>query len=375
MPDTVALPFSHDGRVVAVIELSEIGMAIDPVALDGLLDLTRMSLEPLARPLDEAAIEQRIEPRIAPSMDPSARFSADLSAELSAERSAESLAEPAAALPPPASAGARAVTMKDAQVLVVEDNVTQTEATARLLRRLGCRVTLASGMLAGLQALCETQFDLVLMDTAMPGVGAQEALAWLRGQPQGAFRFVSTSDTPVVAMAPQGLPGDVERFRELGFDDCLFKPLRHDALSAMLIRHLRARSPALDGGAGSGMPAASAGALDAAALDRLRELDPSGQNHLVERVLKAFQTSAARLLPQLQAAHAARDNANVRLVAHTLKSSSASIGALALSHLCAQLENAIRNEQADEIDGGVAAMTASLHATLESIRQMLEETT
>jgi HPt (histidine-containing phosphotransfer) domain-containing protein len=92
-------------------------------------------------------------------------------------------------------------------------------------------------------------------------------------------------------------------------------------------------------------------------------------------VLKAFQTSAARLLPQLQAAHAAHDTANVRLVAHTLKSSSASIGALTLSHLCAQLENAIRNEQTDEIAGGVAAMTASLHATLESIRQLLEETT
>jgi len=64
----------------------------------------------------------------------------------------------------------------------------------------------------------------------------------------------------------------------------------------------------------------------------------------------------------------------VRLVAHTLKSSSASIGALTLSQRCALLETSIRNEQWSEIDGGVAAMTDALNAALESIRQLLEET-
>ena len=49
--------------------------------------------------------------------------------------------------------------------------------------------------------------------------------------------------------------------------------------------------------------------LDAQALARLRELDPKGENKLVDRVLRAFETSALRLLPQLGTARAGGDRA------------------------------------------------------------------
>ena len=49
----------------------------------------------------------------------------------------------------------------------------------------------------------------------------------------------------------------------------------------------------------------------------------------LDRVLRAFETSVARLLPQLEAARTSGDRAGIRHVAHTLKSSSASIGKIA----------------------------------------------
>ena len=42
--------------------------------------------------------------------------------------------------------------------------------------------------------------------------------------------------------------------------------------------------------------------LDAEALRRLQELDPSGNSRLVERVLRAFTTSASDLREQLRGA-------------------------------------------------------------------------
>jgi len=66
--------------------------------------------------------------------------------------------------------------------------------------------------------------------------------------------------------------------------------------------------------------------LDEEALQRLRELDPGGRNHLLERVLRAFETSVLRLGPQLVAARQRNDMQGIRHVVHTLKSSSASIG-------------------------------------------------
>lgn len=113
--------------------------------------------------------------------------------------------------------------------------------------------------------------------------------------------------------------------------------------------------------------------LDAEALARLAALDPKGESRLIERVLKAFQTSAARLMPQLEAAQRGADRAAIRLVAHTLKSSSASIGALALSVLCARIENAIRLDPTAEIDADIVALREALDVALRAIERLLTE--
>lgn len=114
--------------------------------------------------------------------------------------------------------------------------------------------------------------------------------------------------------------------------------------------------------------------LDPEALARLTELDPKGENRLLERVLRAFQASAARLMPQLEAARLSGDPATVRLVAHTLKSSSASIGALELSQVCAQVEGLIRAESADDLEPLLHTMRAALDAALSAIQRLLDGT-
>lgn len=85
--------------------------------------------------------------------------------------------------------------------------------------------------------------------------------------------------------------------------------------------------------------------LDARTLGQLDQLDPTGANRLVPRVLTAYRDSLARLRGQIANARDADDLASARLAAHTLKSSSASVGALVLSALCAQAEQAVREGQ------------------------------
>ncbi len=82
--------------------------------------------------------------------------------------------------------------------------------------------------------------------------------------------------------------------------------------------------------------------LDAACMAELRALDPDGKAQLVKRVLATYQASLAKLVGQLQLARAEGAWDQVSRVAHTLKSSSASIGALALSGLCADIERLLR---------------------------------
>jgi HPt (histidine-containing phosphotransfer) domain-containing protein len=149
----------------------------------------------------------------------------------------------------------------------------------------------------------------------------------------------------------------------------------------MLNLHLRRlASPESSGGSTAGQAAPGAGGsdqapmtLDAEALARLAALDPTGESQLLERVLNAFQSSIARLMPQLDVARRSADRAAIRLVAHTLKSSSASIGALALSRLCAQVETAIRLDATGDLDADIDAMTEAIDAALRAIEQLLAE--
>jgi HPt (histidine-containing phosphotransfer) domain-containing protein len=133
-------------------------------------------------------------------------------------------------------------------------------------------------------------------------------------------------------------------------------PLRHSP-----------QAPAPDGASAVGASettARAAGGLDALldrpSLDRLRALDPSGASGLLPRVLGTYVASLDKLLAQLLEARASADAAGVRHVMHTLKSSSASVGALALSAQCAEIEQALRA-------GGEPEISAALLPRLDAM--------
>ena len=90
-----------------------------------------------------------------------------------------------------------------------------------------------------------------------------------------------------------------------------------------------------------------------------------------ERVVQAFEASTGRLMPQLDEAVAARHLPGVRHVVHTLKSSSASIGALKLSALCAEIEGMIRNDDVQALGERVAAMHVETALVRDSLRALL----
>ncbi len=113
--------------------------------------------------------------------------------------------------------------------------------------------------------------------------------------------------------------------------------------------------------------------LDPQALERLRELDPGGQSKLLSRVAQAFDTSVARLLPQMTTALEASDLAAIRHVAHTLKSSSASIGAVKLSQLCADIEAQSRDGRIEGLADAIAAFTTEVGAVQGALSLMLDQ--
>ena len=119
--------------------------------------------------------------------------------------------------------------------------------------------------------------------------------------------------------------------------------------------------------------AASKPVLDAACMAELRALDPDGKAQLVKRVLATYQASLAKLVAQLQLARGEGAWDQVSRVAHTLKSSSASIGALTLSSLCAEIERLLRAGDSNGAQPLIDAFQAEVLRVDGAVRQTLQQ--
>jgi len=231
-----------------------------------------------------------------------------------------------------------------ARVLLVEDNQVNQTVAQRMLEGLGCSVGLASNGLEALEKLARERFDLVLMDCQMPEMDGYTAVTELRGREKEA----GMAHVPVVALTANALAGDRERCLAAGMDDYISKPFRRDALAAVLARwscvpaehsedpHTEEHTMAPDT-----EPAVPA-AIDQRALDGIRSLANDTAPDLLDQVIQLYLSSATELLAQLRAGLQANDKDAVRVAAHTLKSSSANLGATAFADMCKQLEHAAR---------------------------------
>ncbi|MDH4391844.1 MAG: Hpt domain-containing protein [Aquabacterium sp.] len=114
--------------------------------------------------------------------------------------------------------------------------------------------------------------------------------------------------------------------------------------------------------------------LDAAALANLAQLDPTGANRLMHRVLTTYRSSMARMLAQLAQARAEPDIATQRLVVHTLKSSSASVGALLLAQMCSEAEKALHDGRFDDMPGLLDQLVAEAARVDCAVLQLLADT-
>ncbi len=149
-------------------------------------------------------------------------------------RQSHLLAAVARALSPETPAPLQAAPARFAgHVLVADDNLTNQKVAKLLLQRLGCHVdTVADGREA-VAAVQRVQYDLVFMDCQMPELDGCDATRLIRsGETPGGRR------TPIVALTANALQGDNEECIAAGMDGYLAKPVRADALAAVVSQWL-----------------------------------------------------------------------------------------------------------------------------------------
>jgi CheY-like chemotaxis protein len=117
------------------------------------------------------------------------------------------------------------------KVLIAEDNAVNRELLRELLELRGYTVDEACNGEEALDAIEQTQPELLLLDIGMPVLDGFAVIRRIRGNP----RFAGL---PVVAVTAYAMRGDRERILNSGFDGYLSKPVSPSALTEELCRLL-----------------------------------------------------------------------------------------------------------------------------------------
>jgi len=228
----------------------------------------------------------------------------------------------------------------------------------------GVSFSVAENGKEAVDALAGRSFDAVLMDCQMPVMDGYTATRVLR---QREAETTGGARVPIIAMTANAMAGDREKCLGAGMDDYLTKPLNRALLEQTLRKWLRAGAmtqadpagrvakatpavpvaaapPVVLAAAPAPASASSAGALDTSIIGDLVDVMGDEFPDLVRVYLEDTPKNVA-LLEQ-----AARQRSMEGIIApsHSLKSTSANLGALRLSELAKRLEHGARTGELTE---------------------------
>src|SRR6266508_4075529 len=249
------------------------------------------------------------------------------------------------------------------RLLLAEDNVVNQKVALLTLGRLGYRADVVGNGLEVLDALARQPYDVILMDGQMPELDGLEATRRIcRDWPP-------TQRPRIIAMTANAIQGDRELCLDAGMDDYISKPVRIEEL----IRALERAAPNVPiATAASPVRAAEPDpiVLDRKVLARLQADLGGGDPAIVVELIDMFLADMPQMLTEIRTAIAEGTVEQVQRAAHTLKSTSATLGAQLLAARCGMLEMLAREGRLDEAIDQLRHIEASYERTEHTLQAM-----
>ncbi|WP_274648826.1 response regulator [Paenibacillus humicola] len=261
-------------------------------------------------------------------------------------------------------------------VLLAEDNKINQLVAVELLREWGYSVEVAETGTQVLEKLREQAWDLVLMDIHMPEMDGDEAVRVIRQEAE-------FDKLPIIALTANVIRTDHDRYRLLGMNDVLTKPIQPEQLRGMIAKWIHSGA---DRRAVTEMEAAARAAYDpimaheeryaltvpgineSAALERV-----NGKRDILNHMLKLFVRDYADFSDRLQEALEDGDFALARRMAHTLKGAAGNLSAGELAAMADQLESLLKAQDSGFQLAAVQTAAACVRIVMDPMLAALTE--
>ncbi len=259
-------------------------------------------------------------------------------------------------------------TIRDARILLVEDNEINQELVLSLLKEAGFQVDTADNGRIALDMVQQSDYDLVLMDMQMPVMDGVSATKEIRKLPKYTRR-------PIIAMTANAMQRDRDICRDAGMNDFIAKPFEPEQLWTALLKWIKPRlnparplpEPSGTNGGDTVLPVAING------LDMPLGLQRShGKKPLYLSLLRKFLAGNRETAEKIRQSLKSGDRETATLQAHTLKGVAGAIGASRLQTCAAGLEQSISDGLSrEELDALLAVVERALNEVLDCLAETL----
>ena len=230
------------------------------------------------------------------------------------------------------------------RILVVEDNATNRRILQHMLSKLHVSTDYAENGLQAVEMVASKQYACILMDMMMPVMDGLGASQQIRSQESGSVR------TPIVALTANSDPSYERKCLDAGMDAFLSKPFTFDQLSGVLDRVID-RPPRRE----------ERHAINKAILSTFVRTMGEDDTAFLKELFNEFLNQANQVRSEIHAGMNARDGGLIAREVHSLRGSSAVIGAESLASICQEIEQYANRDLFSEVELRLSRFEGSIN--------------
>ncbi len=238
-----------------------------------------------------------------------------------------------------------------ARVLIVDDTRMNLIVATEFLKDTLISIDTAGGGREAIKLALANHYDVILMDQRMPEMDGVETLHEIKKHTEG-----PNINTPVICLTADAVVGARNRYLSKGFTDYLTKPIDSVYLETMLKKYIPAdKIEAVEYVEDTAAPAVPSSDnqifehLRKAGVDTSAGIANCTDETIYREILKEYLRSSAEKITGLNTYLANEDLNNYGVLIHSVKSTSATIGASGLSRTALELEKAANSKDLDFI--------------------------